>query len=123
MQNSGMYDAGGLDLTELVSDVTGDTQVKTGTEMVAGKSCDVYDYRDPEGNKGKYWIWNGYLLKADFIGDDGERAFMKVKEISLDVSVPASEFTPPSGFVVNDMTKMMEQMNQLKQMYGSPDEE
>ncbi|MBI9066450.1 MAG: hypothetical protein JEZ09_04090 [Salinivirgaceae bacterium] len=125
MQNSGMYDAGagGLDLSELVSEVTGEKQVKTGTEMVAGKNCDIYNYSDAEGNKGKYWIWNGYLLKADFVGEDNTHSFMKVKEINLDANIAASEFEIPSDFELNDMTKMMDQMNQLKQMYGSPDEE
>ena len=48
---------------------------------------------------------------------------MQVKEIKLDITISDSEFEYPTDFELNDMTKMMEQMNQFKQMYGAPDDE
>jgi len=111
---------GGFDLSGLVAEVTGEASGKKGTETVLGKKCDLYEYADPDGSKGKYWIHKGFLIKAEFIDEDGKHAFMEVTEYKVDVVVNKSEFDIPAGFQVQDMTKMMEQMKQMQQMYGVP---
>lgn len=123
-ESMAMYGAdGGMDLSALVSEVTGAESAKSGTGVVLGKTCDIYVYTDPvNGAKGKYWVHNGYLFKAEFI-DDGQHAFMEVIDFEIDVAIDNKEFEIPSGFDVNDMTKMMEQMKQMQQMYGMPEDE
>jgi hypothetical protein len=114
---------GGIDIQAMVAEVKERSGGKKGTELVAGKNCDIYEYAEPDGAfKGKYWIWNGYLLRAEFLDASGEHTFMKVKELNLDTPISAKEFEVPAGFEVTDMTQMMEQMKQLQQMYGVPDE-
>jgi hypothetical protein len=116
--------AGGIDLQEMVAEVKQGSSGKQGSEVVMGKLCDVYEYAEPMGEfKGKYWIWEGYLMRAEFIDASGEHTFMKVLEITIDTPVSAREFEVPSDFEVTDMTEMMEQMKQLQEMYGVPDEE
>lgn len=113
----------GLDLSALVTEVTGADAAKSGTGVVLGKTCDIYVYADPtSGAKGKYWVYDNYLFKAEFI-DDGQHAFMEVLDFKLDASIDANEFNVPAGFSVTDMGQMMQQMQQMQQMYGVPEEE
>lgn len=113
----------GMDLSALVSEVTGAEAAKSGTEEVLGKTCDIYVYTDPtSGAKGKYWIYKGYLFKGEFINDDGQHAFMEVVDFKIDVPIDAKEFNPPADFEVTDMSAMMKQMQQMQQMYGMPTE-
>jgi outer membrane lipoprotein-sorting protein len=114
---------GGFDLGALVADVTGVASGKKGTTVILGKTCDVYEYADPTGSKGKYWIYNGYLFKAEFIDESGQHAFMEVVDFKLDVTIDKKEFEVPNGFEVTDMSQMMEQMKQMQEMYGVPEEE
>lgn len=112
----------GIDVDDIVSDVTGDATHKKGTENVLGKACDIYEYS--EGNyKGKYWIHNGYLFKAEFLDAEGTHTFMEAKEFEVGTAVSGKEFEIPSGFAVTDMSDMMQQMQQMQQMYGVPDNE
>lgn len=123
-ESMAMYGAdGGMDFSTLVTDVTGAESAKTGTGIVLGKTCDIYVYTDPtSGAKGKYWVYNGYLFKAEFI-DDGQHAFMEVVDFKIDVEIDAKDFQAPSGFEITDMSQMMEQMKQMQQMYGVPQDE
>lgn len=115
--------AGGIDLQEMVAKVKQSAGGIKGKETVSGKDCDVFEYADSDdGFKGKYWIWNGFLMRAEFLDAHGEHTFMRVKDISLDVPIEASAFEIPSGFEVTDMSQMMEQMKQLQQLYGVPDD-
>lgn len=114
---------GGIDIQAMIAEVKESSGGKKGSEVVAGKNCDIYEYAEPDGAyKGKYWIWNGYLLRAEFLDASGEHTFMKVKELNLDSPVDKKEFEVPAGFEITDMTQMMEQMKQLQQMYGVPDD-
>lgn len=122
-ESMAMYGAeSGMDLSALVTEVTGAEAAKSGTGIVLGKTCDIYVYTDPSGAKGKYWVHNGYLFKAEFI-DDGQHAFMEVVDFKIDVAIDAKEFEAPADFEVTDMSQMMEQMKQMQQMYGVPAEE
>jgi len=114
---------GGFDLGALVSDVTGMPSGKKGTADILGKTCDVYEYADPSGSKGKYWIHKGFLFKAEFIDADGQHAFMEVVDFKLDVAIDEKEFEIPADFEVTDMSQMMDQMKQMQEMYGVPEEE
>jgi len=124
-ESMAMYGAdGGMDLTALVTQVTGAEGAKSGTGEVLGKTCDIYVYTDPtSGAKGKYWIYDGYLFKGEFLDDEGQHAYMEVIDFKLNVPVDASEFKAPAGFEVTDMSEMMQQMQQMQQMYGTPDGE
>ncbi|MDA3891142.1 MAG: hypothetical protein PF517_05700 [Salinivirgaceae bacterium] len=111
---------GGIDLSELVAEVSGVESAKAGTGVVLGKTCDIYEYTDPtSGSKGKYWIYKEYLFKAEFLDDEGQHAFMEVVDFKLDVAIDAKEFAVPSDFEVTDMSQMM----QMQQMYGIPADE
>lgn len=114
--------SGGFNVTDLVKNITGMQKQKSGSEKVLGKNCDVFVFKDGD-TKGKYWIWNGFLLKAEFLDDNGEHAFIMAKQFDLDQPVPDQEFDIPAGFEVTDMTDMMEQMKQMQEMYGVPTEE
>ena len=112
---------GGIDLNNLVADITTDEGHKSGKEVVLGKSCDVYEFGDDEG-KGKYWIWNGFLMKAEFNDGEGQHIYMVAKEIKMDYPVTEKDFKLPDGFQITDMSKMMDQMKQLQDTFGTPDE-
>lgn len=110
------YDAGnGFDLGKIAIEVENDISKKTGTEQLLNKTCDVFVYTDGV-NKGKYWVWNGILMKADFYDQDGTHIFIETKELKTDVSIPASEFEPPTGFAIVDMTQTMDQLQMMFEM-------
>jgi len=113
---------GGFDFGSLAAEVTGNATGKKGTGTILGKPCDIFELTD-EGAKGKFWIYNGYLLKGEFIDENGQHAYMEATEFNVDVSIANSEFAIPNNFEVQDMTQMMEQMKQMQQMYGAPDNE
>lgn len=124
-ESMSMYggDNGGFDLSGLVADVTGESAMKKGSGVVMGKNCDIYEYIDENGSKGKYWIHSGYLFKAEFLDEEGRHAFMEVTDFKIDVAIDKKEFEVPANFEVTDMTQMMEQMKQMQELYGVPDEE
>jgi outer membrane lipoprotein-sorting protein len=115
-------DSDGLNMAEMTKEIVSDKRSKTGTETVNGKACDVYKLSDGR-SKGKFWIWNNFLMKADYIDEDGNHGFFEIKDIKTDISIAASEFQPPAGFQVTDMTETMKQMQMMQNMYGLPDEE
>jgi outer membrane lipoprotein-sorting protein len=116
-------DNGGFDLSRLVADVTREDEMKRGSGMVMGKNCAIYEYTDEMGSKGKYWIYNGYLFKAEFLDEEGRHAFMQVTDFKIDATIDKKEFEVPTNFAVTDMTQMMEKMKQMQELYGIPDEE
>ncbi len=115
-------DEGEFDLSEMVSEITGNPSGKKGTATVLGKPCDIYEYTDEDGTKGKYWIYKNYLLKGEFLDANGEHIFMEATDFSIDTDVDSKEFEIPSGFEVTDMSEMMEKMKKMQQQYGVPDE-
>lgn len=107
---------GGIDMGQIVNDVTGVEQQKAGSETLLGKSCEVYIITEDEGGKGKYWIWKDFLIKAEFIDESRKHSFINATEISLDINIDKSEFDVPEGFEITDMGTMMQQMQQMYQM-------
>ncbi|MCK9207253.1 MAG: hypothetical protein M0P66_09090 [Salinivirgaceae bacterium] len=114
---------GGIDLKEMVASSAKNQQAAKGQELVLGKTCQVNQFNESEGYKGKYWVWNGFVLKAEYLDENGEHTFLEAKEIAVDVSIPGKEFELPQDFEVVDMTETIEQMKKLQEMYGVPDED
>lgn len=115
-------DEGQLDVSNISVEIKNKGAQKTGTGVVAGKTCDIYEYTDANGQKAKYWIWNGLLMKGDFI-EEGYHSFIEIKEIATDIAIDEKEFQIPAGFEVTDMSDAMKQMQQMQQMYGNPEDE
>ncbi len=58
-----------------------------GVEKILDKECSIYDLGDE-----KYWIWNNIILKWE------RKSFTQnVKNIQIDVSIPAEKFKVPKG--------------------------
>jgi hypothetical protein len=111
-----------FDVNELAANIAAKGGKKTGNEMVAGKNCEVYEYTSEETGKGKFWIWNGIMLKGDFM-EEGHHAFIEAKEVNTDISIAASEFEVPADFTITDMGKAMKEMQENQQKYGNPEDE
>ncbi len=112
----------GFNVSNITEDVLQDASKRTGTETINGKPCDVYTITDGV-SRGKYWVWNNFLMKADYKDENNVHGYVELKEIKTDMTVAASEFQPPAGFPVTDMTETMQQMKMMQDMYGVPDEE
>lgn len=108
----------GIDVDALVDNATNTGATKIGTETLLGKECMIFEHSDGE-YKGKYWIHDNYLVKAEFISE-GIHTYMEAKELKIGIAVSASEFEIPTGFAVTDMAK---QMQQMQQMMGMPEGE
>ena len=64
---------------------------KTGTEVVNGKTCDIY-----KGMLGATsWIWNNIAVKTE-VKLLGTKQVMTAAKIEIDASVPGSEFNIPA---------------------------
>ncbi|NCB07793.1 MAG: hypothetical protein EOM73_06485 [Bacteroidia bacterium] len=64
---------------------------KTGTEVVNGKTCDIY-----KGMLGATsWIWNNIAVKTE-VKLLGTKQVMTATKIEIDASVPGSEFNIPA---------------------------
>ena len=111
----------GFDFSGMVAEVSGDVAGKIGTETILGKQCDIYKYSESDGSKGKYWIYKEYLLKAEFIDEEGQNTYMEATEFEIGIAIDKKEFEVPSNFDVTDMTEMMKEMQQMQQMYGIPE--
>ncbi|MFA6401100.1 MAG: hypothetical protein WCX31_05670 [Salinivirgaceae bacterium] len=115
--------AGGVDLQEMMSAITKSGKGKVGQETVLGKNCDVYVFNESEEGKGKYWIWKDFVVKADFLDENGDHSYIEAKEIAIDAAVDSKVFEIPSGFEIMDMSQTMQQMKQLQEMYGIPEDD
>lgn len=115
--NMGSEMGGGIDVAAIVNDVSGKEHLKKGSEELLGRTCDVYAISEEEGGKGKYWIWNNFLLKAEFVDNEGNHTYMEATQFDPGVNIPASEFEIPEGYEITDMSEMM------KKMQGVPTEE
>jgi len=62
---------------------------KLGTEMIAGKLCDIWQVRNA-----KSWLWEGLNLKTEMDFPFGQLIFTAY-EIKVDVSVPKEKFIIP----------------------------
>ncbi len=112
---------GGIDLKEMIASSV--QQKVLGQENVLGKNCQIYQFNESEGFKGKCWVWNGLVLKAEYLDENGEHSFIEAKEIAVDIPIPSKEFELPQEFEVIDMTETIEQMKKLQEMYGVPDDD
>ncbi|MCH9029686.1 MAG: hypothetical protein IH819_08770 [Bacteroidetes bacterium] len=70
--------------------------VKTGMEVVAGKNCTIYNFRN---KKSKSWIWNWITLKSESLSG-GVHITVTAKNIKENVSVPDSVFNPPKNILI-----------------------
>lgn len=123
-ESLGEYNSSGnenLDFRDMVT--SSEKKISLGTETLLGKPCQVFKFDESEGKKGKFWVWKGFVLKAEYLDENGEHTFLEAKEVTIDSPVNASEFELPSDFEVTDMSETIQQMKQLQQMYGVPDED
>lgn len=85
------------DLHKAVMDSLG--YKKEGTEMILGKTADVY-----VGGLGKFWIWNGFVLKS-VVNAMGIEMVIVATEIKLNASVSDSKFALPKGIEFKEMNE------------------
>jgi hypothetical protein len=122
MQQAYMGDSENFSLIGLAADIEKSGAIIIGNETVLNKACKIYKFTDGEIN-GKFWIYKNYVLKAEFIEADGSHVFIQVTDFKLDIPVSSSEFEIPQNFTKTDMSKTIEQIKQMQQMYGIPDDE
>ncbi|HKK81828.1 MAG TPA: hypothetical protein VJ909_06255 [Prolixibacteraceae bacterium] len=63
---------------------------KTGSGMVVGKKCDIYD------GLGKIWVWKGLSLRTE-VKMLGVKTIIAAESIKTNTHVPGSVFKIPSG--------------------------
>lgn len=68
-----------------------------GTEVILGKKADIY-----EGSMGKFWIWEGIMLKST-MNIMGMEMTVIATEIKLDATVSASKFVLPKNVKFKDV--------------------
>ncbi len=73
---------------------------KTGSEVVLGKECDIYEFYEKEKDAQiKTWIWNGISIKTiSTIG--GLKVLMQAQKLRTNVKVSPKTFTLPEGFSI-----------------------
>jgi hypothetical protein len=112
-------DPGKLDFANMSEDLKKKWNIqKSGTEVVAGKACDVYTFQTDDvaaaagqkrsaGQKismtGKCSVWNNIGLKSDFLMNGSMHIQMTATKVAADAAVPASTFDVPTGFAVKEM--------------------
>ncbi len=106
----------GFSVDQLATEVASYQTAKSGTETLLGHPCDIFTINEA-GNKGKYWIWKDYILKAEFMNEAGQHNYMEATQLDLNIQVPAGSFAPPEGYTMHDMSQMME----MQEMFGMPD--
>jgi len=122
MQQAYAGDDEDFSLIGLAEDIEKSGAIVIGNETVLNKPCKIYKFNN-EGINGKFWIYQNYVLKAEFMEADGSHAFIKVTDFKLNTPVSSSDFEIPQNFTKTDMSKTMEQIKQMQQMYGVPDDE
>lgn len=76
---------------------------KTGTEEIAGKTCEVWEVAS---TKTKIWIWKSITLKTE-TNIMGLSYTMVAKEVKTGVSIPADKFKVPEDIDYKDLSQMM----------------
>lgn len=87
--------------------------VKIGTEVILGKSCDVWEIKNM---KSKTWVWKGVPLKTHVNMPSMEMTIMATK-IDEGASIAADKFAIPPDVKITeagDMKKMLEGLKTRK---------
>lgn len=71
----------------------------TGTEVVAGKKCEVYEL----GNGTKKYLWNEQVLKTEVVVD-GAKATQEATSVEIDKNIEDGLFNLPGDAVVQDLS-------------------
>lgn len=74
---------------------------KTGTEEIAGKTCEIWEVAST-----KIWIWKSITLKTE-TNIMGLSYTMVAKEVKTGVNIPADKFKAPEGVDYKDLSQMM----------------
>ena len=117
-----MQDSEDFSLIGLADDIEKSGASVIGNETILNKPCKIYKFNDDEV-KGKFWIYKDYVLKAEFMEADGSHYFIEVTDFKLNTPVNSLEFEIPQNFTKTDMSKTIEQIKQMQQMYGIPDDD
>jgi len=84
--------------------------VKIGTEVVLGKTCDVWEIKNM---KSKTWVWKGVPLKTQVSMPSMEMTIMATK-LDEGAAIAADKFTIPSDVKINDAGNMQKMLEGLK---------
>ena len=75
-----------------------------GEGVILGKVCGIYEGqwlgredRWVEKDKIRTWVWNGLIMKQDFLKPNGGYTFWKVVSLELDSPIGEEKFTLPKG--------------------------
>ena len=95
--------------------VPGKGYAKTGVEVVDGKKCTIWTFKNDAGEQGKVWMWtdNNLLIQAQSQSDKGVSTLL-FKGLTIK-PLADSLFEPPAGAKVTDMDEMMKLMNAAQQ--------
>jgi outer membrane lipoprotein-sorting protein len=89
---------------------------KEGSEVVAGKTCDIYSLKTDDihaasgetGTKtkipmaGKCWVWNNIGLKADFVLNGSISMKLEATKVDENATVPPSTFEVPADVKIKE---------------------
>lgn len=75
--------------------------VKTGTGVIAGKPCDIWEIRTLGS---KSWVWNGVTLKSE-TRLAGQTILIEATSVQENAAVPEDKFTLPPGISVATSTQ------------------
>jgi len=87
--------------------------VKVGTEVVLGKTCDVWEIKNM---KSKTWVWKGVTLKTQASMPNMDMTIMATK-FEDGVAIPPDKLKIPSDVKITegvDMKKMLEGLKAKK---------
>lgn len=101
----------GGDMTDLGTEMIRQMgAVKTGTETVAGKPCDVWEIKNLGS---KSWVWNGVTLKNEtrFGGQSMKQEAASVQE---NATVPDDKFAVPAGISITEAADPLEALRKAR---------
>jgi hypothetical protein len=102
-----------VDLFQIAGDILKAQGEMVGETNYLNKKCNIYQV-DIDNAKGRYWVADNMVLKAEIIGGTGEHIFISVTKINFDTPVDANLFAIPSkGFQEVDMSGVMKQLQQM----------
>ncbi|HLG18038.1 MAG TPA: hypothetical protein VJH03_26590 [Blastocatellia bacterium] len=103
--------AGTKDLAELGEKMMRDMGgVKTGSEEVAGKMCDVWEVKNLGS---KSWVWNSVTLKVQ-TKMAGMEITSTATRFDADASIPADKFAIPSDVTITEGADVKKALEGLK---------
>jgi hypothetical protein len=84
--------------------------VKIGTEVVLGKTCDVWEIKNMQS---KTWVWKNVPLKTHVSMPSMEMTIIATK-FEEGVAIPADKLTIPSDVKINDAGNVQKMLEGLK---------